>query len=105
MRIAIINDSPTLEKLRSEMDEYFNLMEEFPISDPRENLTRLSAFTARMSHVRALIIRGSVSGSDKETANFRTKELDPFISECDRQFKIWSRLISVAQLDYEISRG
>jgi len=94
--------SINLEALRAEMDRYFDLMESFQTGDPRENLMHLSAFTARMSHVRTHIIR---NGTEKSTANFRTKELDPFISECDRQFKIWSRLVTVAQMDWEISKG
>ena len=105
MRLTLQDDALDLQKLRSEMDGYFEMMQDFQMSDPRENLSRLSAFTARMSYVRTRIIRGEADGGSKEAANFRTKELDPFISECDRQFKIWSRLVTVAQLDYELSRG
>ncbi len=91
-----------LEKLREEMDGYYQTMEGFQTGDPRDNLMDLSAFSARMSHARTHIIR---NGNVKIATNFRTKELDPFISECDRQFKIWSRLITVAQMDWDISRG
>ncbi len=91
-----------IELLRKEMDSYYEVMQNFSTGDPRENLMQLSAFSSRMSHARTHIIR---NGDGKVDANFRTKELDPFIAECDRQFKIWSRLITYSQHEYEMSRG
>lgn len=88
--------------LRLELDRYYGIMKDFHTGDPRENLMHLSSFTARMSEVRGHIVRESGSKAQQE---FRTKEIDPFISECDRQFKIWSRLITYAQFDWETSRG
>lgn len=91
-----------MAQLRSEMDGYYEMMQAFGTGDPRENLMQLSAFSARMSHMRTWIIRNA---EDKTWANFRTKELDPFITECDRQFKIWSRLITYSQHEYDLSKG
>ena len=108
MRIAMERETLSavpavdLVGLRKEMDDFYDIMALFQHSDPSENLMHLYAFTARMSYERAKIIR---YGTDRSDANFRTKELDPFISECDRQFKIWSRLITVHQMDWELSRG
>lgn len=104
-QLVMQSDRMNLERLRSEMDGYYEIMQDFQVSDPRDNLQALSAFTARMSYVRAQIIRGLLDDGATDSAHFRTKELDPFLSECDRQFKIWSRLITVAQFDYEVSRG
>jgi hypothetical protein len=62
----------------------------------------LSSFSARMSEIRSQIIR---SAGGKAEESFRTKEVDPFLNECQFQFKIWSRLITYAQFDWETSRG
>ena len=91
-----------ISELRKELDSYFEIMKNFQTGDPRENLMHLSSFTARMSEARGVIIRNP---GGKAEQDFRTKEIDPFISECDRQFKIWSRLITYAQFDWETSRG
>lgn len=90
-----------IEELRKELDGYYQIMKLFNTGDARENLMYLSSFTSRMSEARSHIIREG----GKTLQEFRTKELDPFISECDRQFKIWSRLITYAQFDWETSRG
>jgi hypothetical protein len=103
MRLQLEKESMVdISELRGELDVYYAIMKDFQTGDPRENLMHLSSFTARMSEARGQIIRNT---GGKVEDNFRTKELDPFISECDRQFKIWSRLITYAQFDWETSRG
>lgn len=91
----------TIEEMRAEMDEYYEIMNLFGKNHPAENLKNLAAFTARFSHLRSHLVRKS---ENRVIQNFRTKELDPFIVECDRQFKIWSRLISAAQFEWEMNR-
>lgn len=104
MILTLEEDSVDIDipSLRKELDGYFEIMQDFSSGDARQNLMYLSAFTARISHVRSHIIR---SAGGKLVQDFRTKEIDPFVSECDRQFKIWSRLITYAQFDWETSRG
>lgn len=102
MMIELKTVETDINSLRREMDSYYQSMQNFSTGDPRENLMQLSAFSARMSAVRSHIIR---NGDGKAEANFRTKELDPFIAECDRQFKIWSRLITYSQHEFEMARG
>lgn len=98
--LARLEDS-TLEDFRNEIDDYYGKLLLFHESDASEILQTLSGLTARASFIRSHIIRRD----DRMLQNFRTKELDPFISECDRQFKIWSRLISANQFEWEMSRG
>lgn len=93
--------SADLDALRQEFRGYLLDMMEFPNMDLEEVYMRLSAFTARASYIRAQII----STSSKIWNAFRTGELDPFISECDRQFKVWSRVQSVNQMDFNATRG
>jgi len=91
-----------LDSLRGEIDEYYVAMRGFRENDPADNLVFISGFTARASQIRSNIVRVT---EDRYIQNFRTKELDPFLTECDRQFKVWSRLISAFQLEWETSRG
>lgn len=92
----------SLESLRNELDEYYTNMVEFRYQDPREILLMLSGYRARASQIRTFLLRNEERGPMQ---SFRTKELDPFRDECEFQFKLWSRLISAAQIDWEMSRG
>ena len=76
-------------------------MQEFPRMQPDEIFRSLSAFTARMNHIRTGIVRTD----NKRYSSFRTKEIEPFITECDRQFKIWSRSLTSYALDFDMSKG
>lgn len=87
---------------RAELDGYYKEMRDFDTIDPGEIFKKLAAMSARASFIRSKIVRRN-QGPD--VSNFRTKEIDPFISEVDRQFKVWSRYLSVVQIDWDMSRG
>jgi len=100
------NPQPTtvrtkLTEFEDEIDGYYDIMVEFKDMDSGEILEALSAFTARASQIRANLIRQD----NRSVQAFRTKQLDPFIDECERQFKVWSRYISVRQFEWESTRG
>lgn len=83
----------------SELDACYDRMEKFKDEEPDEIFSCLSSWTARASHMRSLVNRSE----SKTDQSFRLKQIDPFITECDRQFKIWSRVFSVIQMDYNMS--
>lgn len=93
--------SNELKALQSEFDSYYQEMLTFMEMEPDEIFMKLSAYSARASFVRSQVMR---SQSRTLTA-FRTGEIDPFLSECDRQFKIWSRVFAVTSLDWNLARG
>lgn len=92
----------SIEGIRKELDVFFDIMNGFVALDSSEIFEKLAGFTARASYIRSQIMRMPES---KMMTNFRTKELDPFIDECDRQFKIWSRAFSVQSHEWEITKG
>lgn len=92
---------PLLDQYRLEMDVFYKKMREFHKKEPDTIFQELAAMTSRFSHIRSKIVRVE----SKVWQNFRTKEIDPFIEECDRQFKIWSRAFSVRSLDWEMTKG
>jgi hypothetical protein len=83
-----------------EIDGYFEVMQKFSLMESDEIFTCLSSWTARVSHMRSMINRSE----SKLEQSFRTKQVDPFLSECDRQFKIWSRVFSVQSMDWDMQR-
>ena len=92
----------SLEALRAELDGYYENMVDFRNQDPRDILLTLSGYRARASQIRTHLLRNEERGPMQL---FRTKELDPFRDECEFQFKVWSRLISAAQVEWEMTRG
>jgi hypothetical protein len=90
-----------LKRWLAELDGYYRQMYDFGKIEPDEIFRYLSAWTARASFMRSQIQRSE----SKMLQGFRTRQIDPFIEECERQFKIWSRVFSVQSLDYNMSRG
>lgn len=95
------NKSNDLSGWREELDGYFLQMQEFGNMEPDEIFMTLSAYTSRVSYIRSQIMRSS----SRILQAFRTGEVDPFINECDRQFKFWSRVQSVAQMDWNAQKN
>lgn len=90
-----------LESLRDELDDYFAIMQKFESMDPTEVMFALSAMSARASEMRFHVVR-----QDNRMANsFRTKEVEPFLEECERQFKIHSRIATLRALEWDMSKG
>lgn len=102
------DDAARITTLRAELDRYVAELRDFSGYlkhgaglEPDEVLLRLSSFHARASEIRQHITRNET----RRANGFRTKELDPFLEACEFQFKVWSRLLSVRQLDWDMARG
>jgi hypothetical protein len=91
--------SDALDTWRSEITDYLVEMASFRQMDLVEVLQRLSAYSARASWIRGVVIRYSA----RQAEFFRTKELDPFLTEVDRQFKVWSRVAAIRQSEWEMN--
>lgn len=90
--------SDWLTKLRREIDGYYAEMKGFPNEYPEDIFLKLSSWTARMSEV-----RGKLTRSSKQAAGrMRIDEVDPFINECDRQFRVHSRRQAVQEMDLKL---
>jgi hypothetical protein len=51
-------------------------------------------------------VRGYLVRSQTRLSNtFRTQEIDFFLTEADRQFKLYSRITAIRTLDWEMARG
>lgn len=86
---------------QNELDAYYEVMQLLNKMDPSEVMQKLSSFSARASEMRSQLVR-----VDSRRSNaFRTREVDPFLLECDRQFKVHSRLQSFREFDWKMAGG
>lgn len=91
----------TIEGWRSEIADYYGTMKDFIYSDSITIFQNLSQFSARASEMRSRI--SSTAG--REETNFRTRVIDPFIEECDRQFKLFSRIQAIQEMEARMAGG
>lgn len=92
------NQPSAVEKLRQELDTYLEQMQQFPTMMPDEIFRLLSGWTARATELRIQLNR-----SDNGRSNaFRTKEIDPFLEECERQFKFHSRIQASQEMEMRL---
>lgn len=94
-------DASVIAGARAALDQYYAKMRDFGETDISEILMALAAFSAYASELRGQLQRYD----NRRLQSFRTKELDPFIEELDRQFKIWSRYQAVRDMEFRMSGG
>lgn len=85
------------------MEEYRDENEEIQkgICDLGDILRAIAGFRARAQYLRAFIS----DSRDSRFTRLKVELIDPFLEELTEQFKIWSRVIAVQELDWNISRG
>lgn len=93
--------SNTIESYRLELDEYYVEIAGFAKMQMTEVFQRIAGYTARMSYIRMVIQR---LPETRPLIKFRTQELDPFLEECQNQFRLWSRHATMLQHEWEISK-
>ena len=86
---------------RNELDAYYETMRKFEGMDISHVFMSLAAMSARASEIRSLLVRDQ----GRSANGFRTQEIDPFLSETDRQFKVWSRVQAVTELELRLAGG
>jgi len=86
---------------RREFAEYYHTMKNFDVMDVVDTFLHLSQFSARASELRSQL--GTTE--TKKEASFRIRIIDPFIEECERQFKIHSRIQAVKEMDAKLAGG
>lgn len=95
-QLEVHQDGQTfIDEVREELIAYYGEMQKLRSLPLDEIFMSLAGWTARMSEVRSeLTLRES-----KRSMALRTKHVEPFIEECDRQFKFYSRVQSVRDME------
>lgn len=100
-RQPVQNTKSKFDDWREELDGYYELMQEFCALDPHTVFMRLSAMSARASEMRSRLARDD----SRRALTLRTREVEPFLDECDRQFKVHSRALTITELEFKMSGG
>lgn len=93
--------SNPLDAYRDELDDFYAQMREFQNLEIDEIFMTLAGMSARASEIRGLLQRMQT----KVATNMKCQEIDPFLSEVDRQFKDWSRAHQYRVDEWRISGG
>jgi hypothetical protein len=88
-----------LGRFREELAGYYATMREFRGRDVGPVLQELASMSARASEIRHYL----VDGETRPQAAFRTKQLDPFLEEVERQFKLYSRIQSTLEMEWKLA--
>lgn len=88
----------TIARLQLEVDRYYKDLTKLNGLDPITAFQRLSAYSARASEIRSQLFRIE----SRKSQSFRTQQIDPFLEELDRQFKIHSRLQAIREMEFKM---
>lgn len=86
-------------QIESELDSILLIVREFYASEPDQVMQDVAAITARLTELEVLLHR--VEARDRQFKQIRTMQVQKILDECDRQFKIASRLVEVRRQDME----
>lgn len=90
-----------IENYQIELDAYYGSLKSLNAMDPSAAFQTLSSISARVSEMRSQVMRVD----SVRCTQFRTRQIDPFLEEVDRQFRTQSRIQTIRDLDYRVSRG
>jgi hypothetical protein len=88
--------------IEAELDGIAFAMRCFTLKQPDQIMREVAAYSARLTELTVLLHR--VEASDRQYTRVRTQQVEKFLVELDRQFKIASRLVEVMRQDLELMR-
>ena len=91
------------EQIEGELDAILVTIRGFWTQEPDQTMAEIAAITARLTELEVLLHR--VEARDRRYKQIRTMQVQKILDECDRQFKIASRLVEVRRQDIENLRG
>lgn len=87
------------EQVEGELDAIMLTIREFWAQEPDMVMAQIAAITSRLTELEVLLHR--VEARDRRYKQIRTMQVQKILDECDRQFKIASRLVEVRRQDLE----
>jgi hypothetical protein len=86
---------------QEEIDGYLVELRRLTSKTPEQVFIVLSGISARLVELRVQTFRST----SRRLAALRSHEIDPLLDQCDRAFRLHSRLQSVRSLDWELAKG
>lgn len=90
----------TREEIQVELDGMALAVRTFPAKQPDQVMRECSSYSARLTELCVLLHR--VEHTDRQYTRVRTQQVERWLTELDRQFRIASRLVEVMRLDLEV---
>lgn len=86
--------------IERELDGIALAIRAFALKQPDQIMRETAAYSARLTELCVLLSRHEAS--DRQYLRVRTQQVERYLSELDRQFKIASRLVEVMRQDLEM---
>lgn len=83
--------------VRAEIDDYMVLLRKLRSLPPDQVFLELSGITARLAELRLTCVRSE----SRRLTGLRTREIDPLLEECERQFRFHSRIQAVRAMEWD----
>ena len=93
----------TRAEIEKELDAIVASIRGFADQMPDQVMRACAAYSARLTELCVLLHR--VETQDRQYTRIRTQQVERFLAEIDRQFKIASRLVEVQRQDLDLLRG
>lgn len=101
-RLAPAGELGTRVDIEQELDVIAAALRRFHRQMPDARMREIAAFSARLTELCVLLHR--VESTDRQYTRVRTQQVERFLAELDRQFKIASRMVEVSRQDLELMR-
>lgn len=90
------------QDIERELDGIALAIRAFALKQPDQIMRECAAYSARLTELCVLLSRHEAS--DRQYLRVRTQQVERYLAELDRQFKIASRLVEVQRQDIELMR-
>lgn len=92
----------TRQEIEAELDVIAVAIRAFHHKQPDQVMREVAAFSARLTELCVLLHR--VESTDRQYTRIRTQQVERFLAELDRQYKIASRMVEVMRQDLELMK-
>lgn len=92
----------TRAEIERELDGMSFAVRTFALKQPDQVMRECAAYSARLTELAVLLHR--VESLDRQYTRIRTQQVERWLTELERQFRVASRLVEVARHDIELMR-
>lgn len=93
----------TREQIQAELDEMAAWVRAFCHKQPDQVMRECAAYCARLTELAVLLHR--VEATDRQYVRVRTSQVEKWLAELERQFRVASRLVEVQRQDLALLGG